>query len=411
MASADKRDKHVCTRQIILTGFDNWARWSSNTKASMQEKGVWDLTGNGAATQQTAAAMEKAKGTALRIILETVDDNFFCTIDGIEEIAEIWNKLKTTCSKVGQGVVYAILNELFGYASANKSKGYTKSVNPIFGDDDIHIVVALGALSPEYDNNKAHITTSKELQVQEVQQYMASEEVRINSDRQVGVEPELAMGMQNRGRPMAHNSLYEGRRGLGDDRIRPFIQNKHPKHRLNKVANVSTDDDDESEEEGKKLPLRMAKQKLPAEDNCWYVDTYAAQHITNHLDLFKPASFYDEEHEFKAANDEALYCTKKGTIAIPTGPGSNVQIRDVCYVSKASANLISMGILKRCGWSYSDEDDHILLTKETIAIRAKLTKQNIYRLVVYGGKEVIMAVQGQQGRPTHLMGATPTQHL
>ncbi|SLM39420.1 Zinc finger, CCHC-type [Lasallia pustulata] len=318
MASADEQDKRVHTRRIILTGFDNWARWSSNTKASMQEKGVWDLTGNGAATQQTAAAMEKAKGTALRIILETVDDNLFCTIDGIEEIAEIWNKLKTTCSQVGQGVVYAILNELFGYVSANKSKGYTKSVNTIFGDvgslikrlksavredrdiwDDIHIVVALGALSPQYDNNKAHITTSKELQVQEVQQYMASEEVRINSDRQVGVEPELAMGMQNRGRPMAHNSSYEGRRGLGDDRMcyncgkpgyimqncrqsnrrpdskrqhddngRPFVQNKHPKHRLNKVANVSTDDDNESEEEGKKLPLRMAKQKLPAEDNC-----------------------------------------------------------------------------------------------------------------------------------------------
>ncbi|SLM41300.1 hypothetical protein LPUS_12262 [Lasallia pustulata] len=393
MASADERDERVLTRRISLTGFDNWARWSSNTKASMQEKGVWDLTGNGAATQRTAAAMEKAKGTALRIILETVDDNLFRTIDGIEEIAEIWNKLKTTCSQVGQGVVYAILNELFGYASANKSKGYTKSVNTIFGDvgslikrlksavredrdiwDDIHIIVALGALSPEYDNNKAHITTSKELQCKKF------------------------------------SNTWPLRKYKSTLTARPFVH-KHPKHRLNKVANVSTDDDDESEEEGKKLPLRMAKQKLPAEDNCWYVDTCAAQHITNHLDLFEPASFYDEEHEFEAANSEALYCTKKGTIAIPTGPGLNVQIRDVCYVPKASANLISMGILKRCGWSYSDEDDHMLLTKETVAIRAKLTKQNIYRLVVYGGKEVIMAVQGQQGRPTHLMGATPTQHL
>ena len=204
----------------------------------MQEKGVWDLTGNGAGVPQTQATLEKAKGTALRIILESIDDNLFCTIEGMEEITEIWDKLKTTCSQVGQGVVYAILNELFGYAAANKSKGYTKSVNTIFGDvgslikrlksavqedrdiwDDIHIVIALGALAPEYDNNKAHITTSKEIQVQEVQQYMASEEVRINSDRQVGVEPELAMGMQNRGRPMAHNSSYEGRRGRGDDRM------------------------------------------------------------------------------------------------------------------------------------------------------------------------------------------------
>ncbi|KAA6413059.1 MAG: hypothetical protein FRX48_02802 [Lasallia pustulata] len=120
MASADERDDHVCTRRVILTGFDNWARWSSSTKASMQEKGFWDLTGNGVAPQWTQAVMEKAKGTALRIILETIDNNLFCTIDGIEEIKEIWNKLKITCLQVGQVVIYTILNELFRYAAANK---------------------------------------------------------------------------------------------------------------------------------------------------------------------------------------------------------------------------------------------------------------------------------------------------
>ena len=74
-----------------------------------------------------------------------------------------------------------------------------------------------------------------------------------------------------------------------------------------------------------------------------------------------------------------------------------------------------MGILKRCGWLYLDEGSHMLLiketsTKETVTIKAKLTKQNIYCLVVYGVKEVIMSLHGQ-GRPTHLMGTTPTQHL
>ena len=106
---------------------------------------------------------------------------------------------------------------------------------------------------------------------------------------------------------------------------------------------------------------------------------------------------------------------KKGTIAIPTSSESFVQIQDVCYVSKASANLISMGILKRCGWLYLDEGSHMLLTKETstketITIKAKLTKQNIYCLMVYGAKEVIMSLH-DQGRPTHLMGTTLMQHL
>ena len=44
--------------------------------------------------------MEKAKGTALRIILESINNNLFCTIEGINEIAEIWDKLRTTCLQV-----------------------------------------------------------------------------------------------------------------------------------------------------------------------------------------------------------------------------------------------------------------------------------------------------------------------
>ena len=44
--------------------------------------------------------MEKAKETALRIILKSIDDNLFCMIEGINKIAEIWDKLRTTCSQV-----------------------------------------------------------------------------------------------------------------------------------------------------------------------------------------------------------------------------------------------------------------------------------------------------------------------
>ena len=44
--------------------------------------------------------MEKAKETALRIILKFIDNNLFCTIEGINKIAEIWDKLRTTCLQV-----------------------------------------------------------------------------------------------------------------------------------------------------------------------------------------------------------------------------------------------------------------------------------------------------------------------
>ena len=111
-------------------------------------------------------------------------------------------------------------------------------------------------------------------------------------------------------------------------------------------------------------------------------------------------------------NSEALYCTKKGMIAILTDSESFIQIQNVCYVLKASTNLISMGILKRCEWLYLNEDNHMLLIKETsiketVTIKTKLTKQNIYCLVMYRVKKVIMSLHNQS-RPTHLMGTTST---
>ena len=74
-----------------------------------------------------------------------------------------------------------------------------------------------------------------------------------------------------------------------------------------------------------------------------------------------------------------------------------------------------MSILKRCEWLYLNEGSHMLLiketfTKETVIIKAKLIKQNIYCLIVYRVKEVIMSLH-DQSRPTHLMGTTLMQHL
>ena len=85
---------------------------------------------------------------------------------------------------------------------------------------------------------------------------------------------------------------------------------------------------------------------------------------------------------------------KKETIAIPTGPRSFIQIWNICYVLKAFTNLISMGILKRCEWLYLNEGNHMLLiketsTKETVTIKAKLIKQNIYCLVMYRVKRLL----------------------
>ena len=111
-------------------------------------------------------------------------------------------------------------------------------------------------------------------------------------------------------------------------------------------------------------------------------------------------------------NSEALYCIKKEIIVILISSRSFIQIQNVCYILKTSTNLISMSILKRCEWSYLNEGNYMLLIKktfikETVIIKIKLIKQNIYCLIMYRVKKVIMSLYNQS-KPTYLMGITST---
>ena len=53
-----------------------------------------------------------AIGIAKRIITEGISDQIAVNIMDLEDPKEMWDRLKTICSEVGQGVVYSILQEL-----------------------------------------------------------------------------------------------------------------------------------------------------------------------------------------------------------------------------------------------------------------------------------------------------------
>ena len=127
-------------KQERLTGFANWPIWSMITKCMLIEKDVWDLiaTGPRSKRQNRGLFTKKVKedriaiGIARRIILDGVNDQIAFNIMDLEDFKEIWDKLKSICSKIEQGVVYLILQELLNYPKINKSKGYDKPVMQIF---------------------------------------------------------------------------------------------------------------------------------------------------------------------------------------------------------------------------------------------------------------------------------------
>lgn len=102
------------------------------------EKDVWDLIKTGPRPVPPAIWEQRSKdncmavGTATRIIKEGVSDDIFNNIIGIMDLRERWEKLRTVCSQVGQGVVYSILQELLNYPRNTKPKGFEKSVMSIF---------------------------------------------------------------------------------------------------------------------------------------------------------------------------------------------------------------------------------------------------------------------------------------
>ena len=73
-----------------------------------------------------------AVGIAQKIIRESVSHQIVFNIMDFKDLKEIWDKLKSIYTEVGQGVVYSILQELFHYPKITKPKGYEKPVIQIF---------------------------------------------------------------------------------------------------------------------------------------------------------------------------------------------------------------------------------------------------------------------------------------
>lgn len=55
-----------------------------------------------------------------------INDKIVFNIINFDSLKDMWDKLKSKYSKVGQKVVYSILQELFNYPKINKLKKYNK---------------------------------------------------------------------------------------------------------------------------------------------------------------------------------------------------------------------------------------------------------------------------------------------
>ena len=203
-----------------LTGFANWPIWSMITKSMLIEKDVWDLIATGPRPERQNPGLftkevkedRMAVGIARRIILEGVSDQIAFNIMDLEDPKEMWDKLKSICSEIGQGVVYSILQELFNYPKINKPKRYNKPVMQIFTKvrylckrlhtamtpsrdlwDTIAIVITLDTLHDAFETITANLLETGDKTIDQIQSILQSKEAKNISKRTTGVVGDLAM--------------------------------------------------------------------------------------------------------------------------------------------------------------------------------------------------------------------------
>ena len=401
------------------------------------EKGVWDLVSTGPRPVRENPSLwskevkedRMAVGTAQRIIREGVSDQIAFNIMDLKDPKEMWDKLKSVCTKIGQGVVYSILQELLHYPKITKPKGHEKPVMQIFAEvkylckrfrtamtpgqdlwDTIAIVIALDSLHEDFDTTTASLLETGDKTIDEIQSILQSKEAKNLSKRATGDTGDLAMTFRDKGPKRKVNSddecynchkfghfgrdcflpdrrlnrntqqsrKEESRRG-DSRRGRDGTRSNTPNRAHQAAENRSAKYDDDSDPEpfvpgpvGTAFMVRDGLQKVGA-NNTWFLDSCASRHLCNDRRLF--SNLRARSIDFVTAAGQVIRTEEIGNVSIPLADGNNIELKNVALAPGCNSNLISLGQLRETGITYHDNPTAMTLMQQgRIIAHAKRTR-------------------------------------
>ncbi|ERF73240.1 hypothetical protein EPUS_08791 [Endocarpon pusillum Z07020] len=408
MSSTDNNDHE---KREKLKGFENWPRWSNLAHLRLIEKELWKYIAPGPPNDPD----NHRAARAAYILKRDVSDELFQGIEAINNPRLIWNHLKSVCSQAGQGVIYASLRELFSHPANYKPFGLEKSINARVSElsaivkrirtavnptrdiwEDIQIIQLLEGLPTQFDSKKEHILNQKDMKLADVQQILASEEVRINADLKTGLLSEVAMSVRFRSRQrknlaeiqcynydelghFARDCKLAKQTERSTNKRRNTTESKRPasKRCINQVkAKNGTDSDSKQQEFPHSVVYAVKSTKLNKERN-WYIDSCASKHITGQSSWFQALTTTNER--FTTANAGTIIAKQVGTVRIETEDGY-VDINDVAYAPACTSNLLSLSQLKSNGVKYVDMDDYMALVVNEEIVACVTLKDNLFVL-------------------------------
>lgn len=171
----------------------------------------------------------------------------------LKDFKEMWNKLQSVCTEVGQGTVYLILQKLLNYPKITKSKGYKKPIIQIFAQvkylykhfqlpmtpgrdlwDIIVIVIGLNSLHSDFDTTIASLLETSYKMIDQIQSILQSKKAKNLSKQAIKDMSDLAIVFRDKRPKKKTNSdnKYYNCHKLGHFEKDSFLPDK----RLNKTT-------------------------------------------------------------------------------------------------------------------------------------------------------------------------------
>lgn len=373
-----------------LKGRENYSNWKFAMKAYLEMIDLWC-----AISDENPDAKTSKK--VLSIIILSVDPINYAHIQSAASAKEAWVKLEKAFEDSGLTRRVGLLRKLVttqlqSHASidsyVNEIMVTAQKLNSIgFNVDDEWIgTLLLAGLPDEYKpmimglESSGIPITGDAIKVKLLQDVKVSTNTEINSN--------TALMSNDKNKPRSPRCYVCNKLGhVAKDCFKRKKNNNNFRRRNNDSRSNNYKDDNE-----RTAFLGYYVPNQGPERNNWYLDSCASSHMTNNKEAMENVK--NTDHKITAADNEQLTATAVGDMPLVMNVNSykeGITARDVLYVPKVAANLLSVSKIVKKGHSVTFNQKGGIIKNDTGKIVGKASEENgVYRMHVVQQKAYLL---------------------
>ncbi|KAJ4722910.1 Retrovirus-related Pol polyprotein from transposon TNT 1-94 [Melia azedarach] len=417
--------------QVPILNRSNYDNWSIKIKALLGAQDVWEVVEKGyneprddvaisvltQAQRDTLKDSRKRDKKALYIIYQALDDDAFEKISNATSAKQAWNKLQTSYKDAEQ-VKKVRLQTLRGefetlYMKEGESiVNYFSRIEAISNQlkrngEKLSEVRIMEKILRSMDSKFDHIVTTieetkdlEEMMIDQLQGSLQAYEEKIKKKQGIS-EQLLKMQFKEKEDIQSYERNQQGRgRGRGESSTRGRGRN-NPNTRYDKskvrcyncqkfghYASACRAYNNEVEEkanyveeknQGDETVLLAYKDNSRGQENTWYLDTGASNHMCGKRSMF--VELDESTNGNVSFSDNSKIAVKgRGNILIQLKDGRHQFIGNVYYVPNMKSNILSLGQLLEKGYNIHMKDYSLFIRddKDNLITKVKMSKNIMF---------------------------------